>query len=147
MIGIQDTKAVQLVAPQTIGTTAVSGYVDTLGYDHLRVYYIGAAVATGALMSALKLQEGDTTSAFTDISGAVGGTAATGGFIITTPTTSAPDNIIFDVNLAKARKRYVNISITGTATTRTTAVLGVLGRAAVTPDTDAELGAAEVVYV
>lgn len=147
MIEIQNTKAVQLVAPQTIGTTAVSGYVDTLGYDHLRVYYIGAAVATGALMSALKLQEGDTTTAFTDISGAVGGTAATGGFIIPTPTTSATDNIVFDVNLANARKRYVNISITGTATTRTTAVLGVLGRAAVTPNTDTLAGATDIIYV
>jgi hypothetical protein len=143
MIDIQNTKVAQLVAPQTIGTTAVSGYVDTLGYDHLRVYYIGATAVSTDTITALKLQEGDTTSAFTDITGAVGGTS----FDIPAPNTSTPDTVVFDVNLAKARKRYVNISITGDATTRTTSVIGVLGRAAVSPDTDTLAGAKEIVYV
>lgn len=148
MVQIQDTKVVQLVAPQTIGTTAVSGYVDTLGYDHLRVYYIGATAVSTDTITALKLQEGDTTSAFTDISGAVGGTAATGGFIIPVPNTSTPDTTVFDVSMARTlRKRYINVSITGDATTRTTSVIGILGRAAVSPDTDTLCGAAEIVYV
>jgi hypothetical protein len=73
----------------------------------------------------------------------VGGTS----FDIPAPNTSTPDTVVFDVNLAKARKRYVNISITGDATTRTTSVIGVLGRAAVSPDTDTLAGAKEIVYV
>ena len=144
MVQIQDTKVVQLVAPQTIGTTAVSGYVDTLGYDHLRVYYIGATAVSTDTITALKLQEGDTTSAFTDISGAVGGTS----FTIPVPNTSTPDTTVFDVSMARTlRKRYINISITGDATTRTTSVIGILERAAVSPDTDTLCGAAEIVYV
>lgn len=142
MIHAQGTKAVIMVAPQTIGTTAVSGYVDTLGYDYLTVDYIGATAVATDVLTALKLQTGDTTSAFTDLTGAVGGTS----FDIPAPNTSTPDVIRFQVD-CKTKKRYVNISITGDATTRTTAVLGVLSRAAEMPDTDALAGCTEIVYV
>ena len=140
---LQNTKNAILVAPQTIGTTAVSGYVDTFGYDRLSVYYIGATAVSTDTITALKLQEGDTTSAFTDISGAVGGTD----FTIPAPNTSTPDIVAFHVNLNKPRKRYVNISITGDATVRTTAVTGVLSRGTVSPTTDTLAGAAEIVYI
>lgn len=142
---MQNTKVAVMVAPQTIGTTAVSGYVDTLGYDRLSVYYIGATAVSTDTITALKLQEGDTTSAFTDISGAIGGTD----FTIPAPNTSTPDAVVFHVDLhgSKNRDRYVNISITGDATTRTTGVVGVLSRASLSPTTDALAGAAEIVYV
>ena len=143
MIDIKNTKVAQMVAPQTIGTTTVSGYVDTLGYDHLRVYYLGATAVASDVITALKLQEGDTTSAFTDIAAALGGTA----FTIPVPNTSTPDTTIFDVPLHQGRKRYVNISITGDATVRTTSVIGVLGRAAVSPTSDTLAGAALIVNV
>lgn len=139
---MQATKAAIMVAPQTIGTTAVTGYVDTLGYDHVRVYYQGATAAASDVITALKLQQGEATNSFTDISGAVGGTD----FTIPAPNTSTPDVVIFDVD-TRNKKRYLNISITGDATTRTTSVMAVLDRAAQMPDTDTEAGAAEIVYV
>lgn len=139
---MQATKSAIMVAPQTIGTTSVTGYVDTLGYDHCRIYYQGATAAAADVITALKLQDGDTTSAFTDISGAVGGTD----FTIPVPNTSTPDIMIFDVD-TRNKKRYLNISITGDATTRTTSVMAVLDRAAQMPDTDTEAGAKEIVYI
>lgn len=140
MFALQNTKKVVMVTPQTIGTSAVSGYVDTLGYDALSVYYIGATAVSTDVITTLKLQEGDTTSAFTDISG---GAPA----VIPAPNTSTPDCIGFEVNLTKSRMRYIAINIVGDATVRNTSVLGVLSRGKVTPDTDAEAGCAEIVYV
>jgi len=140
---MQNTKTVVMVAPQTIGTSAVEGYADTLGYDRLSVYYIGATAASGDAITTLKLQEGDTTSAFTDISGAVGGTS----FTIPAPNTSTPDAVVFHVDLNKPRDRYVNINIVGDATARSTSVIGILSRGAKSPTTDALAGAAEIVYI
>lgn len=142
---MQNTKVAVMVNPQTIGTSAVSGYIDTLGYNRLSVYYIGATAVSTDTITGLKLQEGDTTSAFTDISGAIGGTD----FTIPAPNTSAGDEVVFHVDLhgSKNRKRYVNIDIVGDATTRTTGVVGVLSRAKVSPTTDALAGASEIVYV
>ena len=143
MLNSQEEKVAIMVAPQTIGTTAVSGYVDTLGWDHLTVYYVGATAASGDVITALKLQDGSTTSAFTDMSGAVGGTD----FTIPVPNTSTGDICKFEVPLKGNWERYINISITGDATTRTTTVMGRLSRGRVAPDTDAEAGASEIVYV
>jgi len=143
MYELQNAKVAQMVAPQTVGTSAVSGYVDTLGYDALTVMYIGAAVATGGVPGTLKLQEGDTTSAFTDISGTLGGTS----FTIPTPNTSTGDNVLFHVNLANGRKRYINATVTGTATTRTTNIQAVLTRAQVSPTSATLAGAGAAVYV
>lgn len=140
---LQNCKVAQMVAPQTVGTSAVSGYVDTLGWDDLTVMYVGGPVATGGVPGTLKLQEGDTTAAFTDISGTVGGTS----FTIPTPNTSTGDNVLFHVNLANNRKRYINATVTGTATTRTTNVVAVLSRGAVTPTSAATAGAGAAVFV
>lgn len=140
MINMQNTKAAIMVKPQTIGTTAVSGYIDTLGYDHLRVLYIGDTAVSTDVITTLKLSEGKLTSAFTDISG--GAPSA-----IPAPNTSTGDIIIFDVNLNAPRDRYVAINIVGDATTRLTSVVGILSRGAQAPDTDALCGAAEIVYV
>lgn len=143
MLHAQNQKVAVMVEPQTIGTTAVSGYVDTLGYNHARILYVGGPVATGGVPGTLKLREGDTTSSFTDISGAVGGTD----FTITTPNTSNGDVIAFDVDLRKPRDRYIALTVTGTATTRTTSAIAILSRAEQTPNSDAEAGCDEIVFV
>ena len=140
MIEMQNTKTGLMIAPQTIGTSAVSGYVDTLGYDHLTVYYIGATAVSTDVITTLKLSEGDTTSAFTDISG--GAPAA-----IPAPNTSTGDIVAFSVKLHNARKRYVALNVVGDATARDTSAIAVLSRGAVTPTSDALTGAAEIVYV
>lgn len=143
MYELQNAKIAQMVSPQTVGTSAVSGYVDTLGWDALTVMYVGAAVATGGVPGTLKLQEGDTTSAFTDVSGTVGGTA----FTIPTPNTSTGDNVLFHLNLVNNRKRYINATVTGTATTRNTSIVAVLSRGAVTPTSATTAGAGAAVFV
>jgi hypothetical protein len=140
MIDMQNTKSAIMLVPQSIGTTAVSGYVDTLGYDHARIMYIGDTAASGDVLTVLKLSEGDTTSAFTDITGGAPGT-------IPVPNTSTGDITIFDVNLNKPRKRYIALNITGDATARLTSAVAILSRAAQAPDTDALAGAAKIVYI
>ena len=138
----QNVKYAQMVLPQSIGTSAVTGYIDTLGWDHLRVLYIGDTAASGDVITTLKLQDGSTTSAFTDISGAAPST-------IPVPNTSTGDITVFDVSMAGNGdlERYINISIAGDATARLTSVIGILSRGRIAPNTDAEAGASEIVYV
>ena len=146
MKALDEIKIVKMVESVAVGTSAVSGYIDTKGYSDLTVVFNGATAATGGLPSAMKLQHGDTTSAFTDITGAVGGTAATGGFIIPTPNTSAGEINEFRVGLL-GKKRYVNFTVTGTATTRVCTVLGILSRPEVVDTTATTTGVSVLVTV
>lgn len=146
MKAADEVKFVNMVQTVALGTDAVSGYVDTKGFSDLTVLLNGVTAAAGDVMTTLKLQHGDTTSAFTDISGAVGGTDATGGFIIPAPNTSTGDIIGFRVGL-KGKKRYVNISMVGDATTRNTTVLGVLSRPEIVGTAAADLGLTTLVKV
>ncbi len=144
MIHMQNTKHAIMVAPQTVGTTAVSGYVDTLNADYVTVTMDCATAAAADVFTALVLQHGDTTSAFTNISGYIGGTD----FSIPAPNTSTPDTIRFHLDRNKTQlKRYVNISITGDATTRTCSVSADLSRLNATPTSASEAGCTTLVTV
>lgn len=142
MVNAQNTKVQVAIEPQTVGTAAVSGYIDRTGFDYASVYYVGGPVATGGVPAALKIQYGDTTSVFTDFSGAVGGTD----FTIPTPNTNNGDVVAFHADL-RGKGPYLNLTTTGTATTRTISGVVVLSRGKVAPDTASEAGADVVVYV
>jgi len=59
---------------------------------------------------ALKLQEGDTTSSYSDVTAFVGG--GVGGFTIPTPGNTTDTNVVrFDVDL-RGRDRYLNVYAT-----------------------------------
>lgn len=119
----QNTKKVIMVLPQAIGTDSVTGQVDCKGWDYCTIDVIGQTAAAGDVMTTLKIGQGDTTSAFTDISGAVGGTD----FTIPAPNTSTGDIISFEVD-TKTKKRYLQLTMVGDATTRLTAVTATLSR-------------------
>lgn len=135
-------KSVQMIAPVSVGTSAVTGYVDTIGADEILVDVYAATDAAADVFSSLKLQDGATTSAFTDLTGYVGGTS----FSIPAPNTSTPDIIRFHISRVKnpAVRRYVNVSLACT-TARILGVVAHLGRLGQTPDSATEEGVTTLV--
>lgn len=121
---VPDMKVATLFAGVSItnGGTA-SGYIDTKGADHALIAIV-AATSNDATNkpTVLKLSEGDTTSAFTNISGAVGGTD----FTIGAALTDAPNNYLFSVDCRK-RKRYIKAEISP-VTTQIIAGVALLGK-------------------
>lgn len=88
--------------------------IDTLGFDYASIDVVfepvAAAGTNSAVAVALKLQEGDTTASYSDITAFVGG--GTGGFTIPTPDTTTDANVVrFDVDM-RGRKRYLNVYAT-----------------------------------
>jgi hypothetical protein len=126
-----------IVPIDTTGATATDVEVDTLGFDYLTVIVQLGNVA--ANMTALKLQESDTTAASeADFTG--------GAF--TAPTAAAGDNdvLVAFVDLRK-RKRFISIVATGGAGATLISAIGILSRAEVTPTSATERGIDEQLIV
>lgn len=106
MINIQDTKLGLLVPPQlkgASGSPASLTYIDTVGYDHLRVLVLVGATDT-EMSAAPKLTECDTYNGqYADITDAA----------LAAAIAADDDNKLFviDVNL-KGRKRLIKPAIT-----------------------------------
>lgn len=100
--------------------------IDTLGFDRVSIGVAFSTVAATTPEITLKLGEGDTTSAFTDIDAAVAG--GTGGFTKPVPptNTSARNTMQFDVD-TRHRKRYLLLTVTP-FTTKTVTSWATLGR-------------------
>lgn len=139
---LSSIKSAIMIAPQSVGTSAVTGYVDILGADEILIDVYGVSDAAADVFSSLKLQDGATTSAFTDLTGFVGGTS----FTIPAPNTNTPDIIRFRLNRDKnpAIRRYVNCSLALT-TSRVLSVVAHMGRLRDMPDTEAEAGCTKIV--
>lgn len=144
MLHLSNIKSAIAIAPVSIGTSAVTGYVDTKGADEILIDVYAPTDAAADVFASLKLQDGATTSAFTDLSGAIGGTD----FTPIAPQTNTPDIIRFRLSRVKtpSLRRYINVSMSCT-TARVCAVVAHMGRLAQTPDTTAEAGLAQVVDV
>lgn len=105
-----------LLSPQTVshGATVTSSNLDTQGADFAVIKVVVNATNTaGTTLSVLKLQECDTTVAtsFADVTGAVGGTDATGGFTI--PALSAFDDKVARLHVdLRSRMRYIRLLAT-----------------------------------
>ena len=146
MIYAQNTAHLTVINPQSVGTTAVTGVIDTWSHDHVEILTMLDTAATSVTITTLKLSEGDTTSAYTDITEFTGGTA-TGNFTLPTgPGTAAGTGqiIVFDVDKRK-RKRYLRVSLANSAG-RLSCVTANLSRSRQVPNTDDERGAEVVVY-
>jgi hypothetical protein len=145
MIHSQNTIHETLINPQSVGTTAVTGVIDTLGMNHLEVLALLDTAATTVTITTLKLAEGDTTSAYTDITEFTGGTAAGNFTLPVGPGTAAGTGqiIALDVDLRK-RKRYLRVSLANSAG-RLSSVKATGTRHADYPVTDSARGCAIVV--
>lgn len=100
--------------------------IDTLGYDRLSLGVAFSTVAQTTPEITLKVGEGDTTSAFTDIPELIAGGAS--GFTKPVPptNTSVPNTMQFDLDL-RNRKRYLLLTVTP-FTTKVVTSFATLGR-------------------
>jgi len=72
---------------------------------------VAAAGTNSAVAIALTLQQGDTTSSYTDVTGFVGGTS----FTIPTPSDTSSTSVVrFNVDM-RGKKRYLNVYATPNA--------------------------------
>lgn len=147
MIHGANDKGVVVLKPQSVATTATAtGNIDTIGFKRVSIdVLLDSAADTTNNPAVLKLSESDDTVAsnFADITGFVGDGA--GGFTVPAADTQTPQIVRFNVDLNTNRKRYLKLSLKPAGAAQLVAASARLSRAAEVPDTDAEMGCAEVV--
>lgn len=134
---------------KTNGATATGEPIDTKGYDFCNISIVAStADVVSNTISVLKIEEGDTTSAYATFAGAVSGTdytIATNAYTTIGATGSNQNVWTFNVD-CRARKRYLRVS----ASPQTTMVIGgsaALSRGEIAPSTPALAGALNAIYV
>ena len=147
MEAIQATKMVLMVSPELKdnGDFTTQTYVDTAGYDHLRVVFLVGAIDTTvgstAEGTAPKLEECDTSGGtYADISGSA----------LANSIAATEDDTLFAIDVPlKGRKRYIQVNTlhSGDGTAGAAfAVLGILSRAEQAPNTATEAGLTEWIW-
>jgi len=107
MIHSQMEKVVAAV-PTSVGTSAVTLTIDTIGWDHTSVSVLRASNASTVFASVLKVEESDDNSTFSNVSGFLGGTDFT---IPAVSDTSSAAIVKLDLN-TQAKKRYLKVTAT-----------------------------------
>lgn len=134
MIYLQNTKYIPL-APASVASNATATLiVDRSGYGNVSFCVLQAAAADTSKPITLTVSEGDTTSAFTTISGYNGGTATTNSFITPNAPTSATacPPIILNVD-GLGKKRFLRLQMTP-GTTQVLGAVAILGRPTTGPN-------------
>lgn len=121
--------------PTTVGTSAVTLTIDTLGYDHASVSVLRASNASTVFASVLKIEQSDDNSSYSDLSGFVGGTDFT---IPAVSDTSVASVVKMDID-TKAKKRYLKVTATP-AVSVNTIVTARLSRGENAPSSASEAG-------
>jgi hypothetical protein len=137
---LENTKTVASLSDDITTSATHSMEIDTLGFKVASIDVafekVAAAGTNSAVALVLKLQHGDSTSSYSDLSGYVGGTS----FTIPTPANTTSDVVVrFDVDL-RGKKRYLKVVATGNATGSVYSVAR-LGKPEDGPDTATEKGA------
>ncbi len=140
MNSLETTKTLASLSDDITSSATHSHEIDTLGYKYASIDVcfekVAAAGTNSAVALVCKLQHGDTTSSYADLTGYVGGTS----FTIPTPANTSADTVVrFDVDL-RGRKRYLKVLATGQATGSVYSVAR-LGKPEDAPDTATEKGA------
>ena len=146
MIHAQNTKGKVLMALTDGAAVTTTGYVDTRGWDYLTVDVgLDSAAATSNIMRACFLSHSDTTSfGATDKIVAFTGATATStsaGFTFPTAADTANQTLIRMFMDLKARKRYVELSVTGPTADLIVYGHATLSRGKESPNTVTEAGA------
>lgn len=140
MIHSQFNRVVGDVPTAAIGATATATLtIDTLGFDHASITVLRAANASTVFAAAVKVEESDDNSSYSNVTALVGG--GTGGFTIPAVAASATGSssiLKLDVD-TKAKKRFLKVSYTPGASA-TVAIVANLGRGEVSPETNAQAG-------
>ena len=147
MIAVQNQKFVILTPPQLSDNGDLSGntYVDTAGWNHLRVLFIIGTLDIGlgstAEGTAPLIEECDTTGGtYTDVADAA----------LADAIAADEDDKLFaiDVDLTKSHKRYMQVQAphSGDGTTGVNAaIIGILSRPDIGPSNAADQGLEELV--
>jgi hypothetical protein len=116
MNALEGSKTAAKVSNGDIATNATHQHsIDTIGFNYASIDVcfepVVAAGTNSAVAVALKLQEGDTTASYSDVTGYVGGTS----FTIPTPSATSDTSVVrFNVDM-RGRKRYLNVYATPNA--------------------------------
>jgi hypothetical protein len=138
MIHAQNHKVVAELPAAAIGSTATATLtIDTRGWDHCSLTVIRASNASTVFAAAVKVEESDNNSDYSNVTALVGG--GTGGFSIpAVSNTSAAAVLKMDID-TKAKKRYLKVSYTPGASA-TVAIVGRLGRGEESPVSASDAG-------
>jgi len=144
MIHSQNEKVVASVPTAAVGATSTATLtIDTLGYDAASIKVLRAGNASTVFANVLKVEEGDTTASYSNVTALVGG--GTGGFDI--PAASSDTDVTNIVKMdvdCRARSRYLKVSYTPGASA-TVGIVACLSRAEVSPENATAAGVAAVV--
>jgi hypothetical protein len=143
---LPQVKTVTAIVPisKTNAATATGEIVDTLGFRHCVIHiFASTADVVSNKPTVLKVQQSDTTDStnFADISGAIGGTD----FTVANSLTSLPNNYQFNINML-GRKRYLK-ALVSPATTQVIGGSAILFRGEEAPNTAAEAGVLNAIYI
>ena len=134
MIHAQAKKFIPLAPASVASNATASLIIDRNGYNEVQFCVLQAAASATTKPITLTVAQGDTTSAFTTITGYNGGTATTNSFITPnapTDATACPPIILNVDCLGKAR--YLRLQMTP-GTTQVLGAVAVLGRPAIGPN-------------
>ena len=141
---LENTKTLATLSDDITTSSTHSHEIDTLGFKYASIDVafekVVAAGTNSAVCLVCKLQHGDSTSSYADVSGFVGGTS----FTFPTPANTTADTVVrFDVDL-RGKKRYLKVVATGNATGSVYSMAR-LGKPEDGPDTASEKGASVAV--
>ena len=128
MFPLQAASGQALIKPQSVASTAtVTGVLDTLGYDEVKVcVLLDSSASTANNPTTLSLSESDDATTYTAITGMTGD--ATDGFTIPIVSGTLPTVVDLNVDL-RARKRYLKCTLTPGGATMLVGATAVLGKA------------------
>lgn len=137
---LENTKTLASLSDDITSSATHNHEIDTLGFKYASIDVcfekVAAAGTNSAVALVCKLQHGDTTSSYADVTGYVGGTS----FTIPTPANTSADTVVrFDVDL-RGKRRYLRVQATGQATGSVYTVAR-LGKPEDGPDTATKKGA------
>ena len=134
MLNSQNVKFIPLAPASVASNATASLIVDTRGFAEASFCVLQATASATTKPITLTIAQGDTTSAFTTISGYDGGTAATNApQTVEAPTSAtACPPIILNVDCL-GKRRYLRLQMTP-GTTQVLGAVCVLGRPAIGPD-------------
>ena len=149
MIEVQNTKIGILTPPQikNNGDFDTNTYLDTQGYNHLRVLFITGVITASAPIGSTA----ETTAPLVEECDTTGGSyTAVPGAALADAIADSEDGLLFaiDIDLTKSHKRYMQVQAphVGDGTPGAAlCIIGILSRAEIGPANAAGMGLAELI--
>jgi hypothetical protein len=140
----QNTKTVSLAPASVNNSQTATLIVDTRGFANAQFVVLPQTASATTRIVALSIAQGDTTAAFTNVSGYVGGTDSANGFTLPaemSTSATAVQPLVLNVDLV-GKQRYLRLSYTP-GTTQVVGAICNLSRPATSPDSIGEAVAAQ----